>query len=56
VTEKITEFTENGILDESGKEEIFDCVIYATGFETKYFIRPLEIYGINKKRIFSDKI
>ncbi|KPM43012.1 hypothetical protein AK830_g3538 [Neonectria ditissima] len=41
------EFTDNGIISETGKQEDFDVVILATGFKVQSFLTPMKIVGKN---------
>jgi cation diffusion facilitator CzcD-associated flavoprotein CzcO len=43
--EGIQEFTETGLLSETGKSEDFDAVILATGFDVQSFLAPMKITG-----------
>ncbi|KAI8657178.1 hypothetical protein NCS57_01095500 [Fusarium keratoplasticum] len=43
--EGIQEFTENGLVSETGKAEDFDAVILATGFDVQSFLAPMTITG-----------
>jgi cation diffusion facilitator CzcD-associated flavoprotein CzcO len=36
VTESVVKFTENGVVDESGREHVVDVVICATGFDVSF--------------------
>ncbi|KAH6869051.1 hypothetical protein B0T10DRAFT_418998 [Thelonectria olida] len=38
-------FTETGLISESGREEDFDAVILATGFDVQSFLAPINIVG-----------
>ncbi|KAL3483349.1 hypothetical protein BJX62DRAFT_231027 [Aspergillus germanicus] len=43
--EGIQEFTEKGIIGSSGKEDEFDIIVLATGFQVSQFLAPMEIKG-----------
>jgi cation diffusion facilitator CzcD-associated flavoprotein CzcO len=43
--EGIQEFTEKGIIGSSGKEDEFDIIVLATGFQVSQFLAPMEIRG-----------
>ncbi|KAH7127307.1 hypothetical protein EDB81DRAFT_846220 [Dactylonectria macrodidyma] len=43
--EGLSRFTETGVVSETGKEESFDAVILATGFDVQSFLAPMEIIG-----------
>jgi 4-hydroxyacetophenone monooxygenase len=45
VTEAIDRFTENGIIDATGKLHEADAIIYATGFQVQNFLTPMTIRG-----------
>lgn len=45
VTDPITEVTERGVLDASGREHPVDVIVYATGFQANRFLWPMEIGG-----------
>lgn len=45
IPEGIKQFTESGLVSESGREEEFDAVILATGFQVQSFLAPMEITG-----------
>lgn len=45
--EGIQRITETGIVSEHGKEEDFDAIILATGFEVSSFLSPMDIIGKN---------
>lgn len=43
--EGLQEFTETGLISETGKREDFDAVILATGFNVTSFLSPVEVIG-----------
>lgn len=43
--EGIKEVTETGIISDSGREEDFDAIILATGFDVTSFLAPMNIVG-----------
>ncbi|KAI1874207.1 uncharacterized protein JN550_002786 [Neoarthrinium moseri] len=45
IPEGIREFTETGIISETGYQEDFDIIILATGFQVSNFLTPLQIVG-----------
>lgn len=45
--EPISEFSDLGIVTQSGKQIVADIVIYATGFKTNEFLYPVKFYGKN---------
>lgn len=49
--EGIQSFTETGIISETGKEEKFDAIILATGFQVSSFLTPMEIIGKNGRSL-----
>ncbi|KAI9168091.1 Baeyer-Villiger monooxygenase [Paramyrothecium foliicola] len=53
VPEGIKEFTETGMISESGKETEFDAAILATGFAVTSFLAPMEIIGKNGRSLRS---
>ncbi|HEX7873722.1 MAG TPA: NAD(P)/FAD-dependent oxidoreductase, partial [Sphingobium sp.] len=51
VTEGAGHFTENGLVDGSGKLHEADIVVYATGFRALEYLAPMEIVGRGGQRI-----
>ncbi|MET3934769.1 NAD(P)/FAD-dependent oxidoreductase [Arthrobacter sp. OAP107] len=51
VTEKITEFTPNGIRTADGVEHEFDVIIYATGFKSHAFQGSMRVVGRDGLRL-----
>ena len=45
VTEGIDHITETGIVTTDGREHPVDTIIYATGFEARSFLAPVEVRG-----------
>lgn len=43
--EGIREITESGIVSENGREEEFDAIILATGFDVASFLAPMKVVG-----------
>ncbi|KAK1763980.1 FAD/NAD(P)-binding domain-containing protein [Phialemonium atrogriseum] len=43
--EGIKKITTTGIISENGKEEDFDAIVMATGFEVQSFLAPMEVIG-----------
>ena len=52
VTDAISEITENGIIDQSGKLHKVDAIIYGTGFYTTTYKHLYEVKGINRQSLF----
>jgi cation diffusion facilitator CzcD-associated flavoprotein CzcO len=52
VTDAISEITENGIIDQSGKLHKVDVIIYGTGFYTTTYKHLYEVKGINRQSLF----
>ena len=52
VTDAISEITENGIIDESGKLHEVDAIIYGTGFYTTTYKHLYEVKGIGNNSLF----
>jgi cation diffusion facilitator CzcD-associated flavoprotein CzcO len=51
IPEGIREITENGIISESGRQEDFDVIVLATGFQVQQFLTPMEIVGKHGKSL-----
>ncbi|KAM5352841.1 hypothetical protein ACJ41O_005563 [Fusarium nematophilum] len=49
--EGLQEFTETGLVSESGDRQDFDAVILATGFSVQSFLAPMEIIGRKRQRL-----
>lgn len=47
----IQEVTENGIVDKEGIHREVDTIIYGTGFAATEFMAPMQITGLNGKRL-----
>jgi len=47
----IQEVTENGIVDKDGKHREVDAIIYGTGFAATEFMAPMQITGLNGKKL-----
>jgi cation diffusion facilitator CzcD-associated flavoprotein CzcO len=45
VTDAVTAMNEEGIVSADGATRAFDCVIWATGFQTNHFMFPMRITG-----------
>jgi cation diffusion facilitator CzcD-associated flavoprotein CzcO len=53
-TSAITGFTERGVLTADGAEHEVDTVIYGTGFHAAEYLRSLDVYGIDGRRLHDD--
>jgi cation diffusion facilitator CzcD-associated flavoprotein CzcO len=53
-TSAITEFTERGLRTADGAEHEVDTVIYGTGFHAADYLRSLDVYGIQGRRLRDD--
>jgi cation diffusion facilitator CzcD-associated flavoprotein CzcO len=51
IPEGIREITENGIISGSGRQEDFDVIVLATGFQVQQFLTPMEIVGKHGKSL-----
>lgn len=51
VTSGIDRFTENGIVDASGREHPVDIVVYATGFKPSDYLDEVEVIGRDGREI-----
>jgi cyclohexanone monooxygenase len=53
-TSAIAEFTERGLRTVDGTEHEVDTVIYGTGFHAADYLRSLDVYGTNGRRLRDD--
>jgi cyclohexanone monooxygenase len=53
-TSAITGFTERGLRTADGTEHEVDTVIYGTGFHAAEYLRSLDVYGIDGRRLHDD--
>ena len=53
-TSPIVEFTERGLCTEDGTEHEVDTVIYGTGFHAADYLRSLDVYGTEGRRLRDD--
>jgi cation diffusion facilitator CzcD-associated flavoprotein CzcO len=53
-TSPIVEFTERGLRTADGVEHDFDTVIYGTGFHAADYLRSLDVYGTQGRRLHDD--
>ncbi|OAG11152.1 monooxygenase [Paraphaeosphaeria sporulosa] len=51
VPEGIREINETGIISSSGRQENFDVIVLATGFQVQQFLTPMEIIGKEGKSL-----
>lgn len=51
IPEVIREITETGIISQSGRQEDFDVIVLATGFQVQQFLTPMEIIGKEGKSL-----
>lgn len=50
-TSPIVEFTERGLRTQDGTEHVVDTVIYGTGFHAADYLRSLDVYGTDGRRL-----
>ena len=53
-TSPIAEFTERGLRTGDGTEHVVDTVIYGTGFHAADYLRSLDVYGMDGRRLRDD--
>lgn len=53
-TEGIKEITSNGIIQNDGKENKIDAIIYGTGFYTTEFPKGIEVIGIKGQKLLEE--
>lgn len=53
-TSAITELTERGLRTADGAEHVADTVIYGTGFHAADYLRSLDVYGVQGRRLRDD--
>ena len=53
-TSPIVEFTERGLRTADGVEHVVDTVIYGTGFHAADYLRSLDVYGTDGRRLRDD--
>ncbi|KAF2968628.1 hypothetical protein GQX73_g4995 [Xylaria multiplex] len=51
IPEGIKEITETGIISTSGKQDDFDIIVLATGFQVSQFLTPMHIVGATGKAL-----